>query len=88
MAYSIETLRPLVSAYFQDASRTCLIGYRSLIGTSVSLNSSVGACKLTANLTGNPSAARSLILGTSPTVLTVIFRALIPNPSGDSSWMR
>jgi hypothetical protein len=53
-----------------------------LIGTSVSRNSSSGACSDTASVTGMPSPASWLIRGTRPTVETVTPRAEMPSPSG------
>ncbi len=87
-AYSMETRRPVTSAYAQAASSTSSTGYLVLSGTKVLRSSSSGACSETAKVTGIPSPVSRSIAGTRPTVETVTDRAEIPRPDGDGSVIR
>ena len=57
-------------------------------GDELVRNSSSGACRDTASVTGMPSVASLRIRGTRPTVETVIARADSPKPSGEGSVSR
>jgi len=78
---------PLASGVEQLAQQ---VGPPGLVveGTSSSRSSSSGACRLSASVTGMPSAASLSIAGTSPTVDIVMPRALMPRPSGAGSVSR
>jgi hypothetical protein len=71
-----------------DIASTSATFQRVFTGTSVSRNSSSGACSDTASVTSRSSSASLPIAGTSPTVETVMERRDMPRPAGDGSIRR
>lgn len=84
----MDTRRPVRSKYARAASSASSTFQREFTGMRSSRNSSSGACSESANVTGRPSCASRWMAGTSPTVDTVIPRALMPMPWSGSTRTR
>ena len=82
ITYSRLTRRPVRAAKRRPAPQHLAIGHLRLIGTSSSRSASVAACRLIARFTCGSSSIMRSIPGTTPEVLTVMWRAPIPSRSG------